>query len=81
MDLVERAKSSGLLRYLGIFHDLAIACGAFFLAYVTAIGWTAAAGSDVVLTKTLAFVAVAAVVFFVFPFIAVRGAMSRSRNS
>ena len=66
MDLVERAKSSGLLRYLGIFHDLVIACAAFFLAYVTAIGWAAAAGSDVVLTKTLAFVAVAAVVFFVF---------------
>ena len=66
MDMVERAKSSGLLRYLGILHDLVMACAAFFLAYVTAIGWTAALASDVVLTKTLAFVAVAAVVFFVF---------------
>jgi O-antigen biosynthesis protein WbqV len=43
-----------------------MACAAFFLAYVTAIGWTAALASDVVLPKTLAFVAVAAVVFFVF---------------
>ena len=66
MELIERVKSSGLLRYLGIFHDLVIACAAFFLAYVTAIGWTAASSSEVVLVKTLSFVAVAAVVFFVF---------------
>src|SRR5215467_795051 len=64
MDLFDKARSSGLLRHLGILHDMVIAAAAFFLAYVTAIGWTAASTDPVVYQRTLAFVAAAAVIFF-----------------
>ncbi|MDW6020951.1 nucleoside-diphosphate sugar epimerase/dehydratase [Mesorhizobium sp. BAC0120] len=64
MDLFEKARSSGLLRHLGILHDMVIAAAAFFVAYVTAIGWTAASTDVTVYHKTLIFVAAAAVIFF-----------------
>jgi len=66
MGLLERIRVSGILRHLGILHDLVIAAAAFFFAYVTAIGWSVASTNEVVYAKTLSFVAVAAVVFFVF---------------
>src|SRR5262245_32775534 len=64
MDLFEKARSRGLLRHLGILHDMVIAAAAFFLAYVTAIGWTAASTDATVYHKTLIFVAAAGVIFF-----------------
>lgn len=55
-----------MLRYLGVLHDLLIAAAAFFFAYVTAIGWSAASVNEIVHAKTMSFVVVSAVVFFVF---------------
>ena len=59
MSLEEKVRLNGWQRYAGILHDLAVAGAAFFLAYVTVIGWYAATSNSIVWEKTLTFIPIA----------------------